>query len=271
MKTLKFCAAAFLVLVLFPAVSAAGEITLYAAGSLRSALGDVAKAFEQSTGNAVKTEFAPSGLLRQRIEAGEVVHVFASANMEHPQTLVSKGQKGPVALFTRNNLCALAQPQVQVSTATLLDVMLDPSVRVGTSTPKADPSGDYAFELFGKADQVKAGSNAVLSAKALQLTGGPDSAKAPEGRNLYAWVMDEDRADVFLTYCTNAVLAKRELPQLQIISIGPDLSVGADYGLLVLDGAPLEAWRFAMFILAPEGQQILADYGFIAEGLPAKP
>ena len=88
----------------------AEQVNLYAAGSLRAALGDVAKAFEAATGNSVATEFGPSGLLRQRIEQGEAAHVFASANMEHPQNLVGQGQKGPVALFTRNNLCALAQP-----------------------------------------------------------------------------------------------------------------------------------------------------------------
>lgn len=249
----------------------AEQINLYAAGSLRAALGDVAKAFEAATGNRVTTEFAPSGLLRQRIEQGETAHVFASANMAHPLNLVSQGQKGPVALFARNNLCALAQPGLVVTTDTLLEVMLDPAVRVGTSTPKADPSGDYAFELFGKAGQLKSGSTETLTAKALQLTGGPDTAKAPEGRNLYAWVMDEQQADVFLTYCTNAVLAKKELSVLQIISIGPQLSVGADYGLIVLDGAPQESWRLALFILSPAGQQILGDYGFVVGGLPAKP
>jgi molybdate transport system substrate-binding protein len=270
MKKLKIYAIALLVLVLFPVASVAEEITLYAAGSLRSALGDVARAFEQSTGNVIKAEFAPSGLLRQRIEQGEKVHVFASANMAHPKTLVDKGQKGPVALFTRNNLCALAQPGINVSTSNMLDVLLDPGIRVGTSTPKADPSGDYAWELFVRADKVKAGSFQKLSGKALQLTGGPDSPKAPEGRNQYAWVMEEDKADVFLTYCTNAVLASKQAPQLQMVQIPQELAVGADYGLIVLDGSPEEAWRFAMFILSPEGQKILDDYGFVSGALPTE-
>jgi molybdate transport system substrate-binding protein len=256
--------------VLFPAMTLAAEINLYAAGSLRAALSDVAKAFEQHTGTEVKGEFAPSGLLRQRIEKGEEANVFASANMEHPQTLVNKGQSGPVVLFARNNLCALAQPEVAVSSTTLLEVMLDPEAKVGTSTPVADPSGDYAWQLFEKAERVKVDSFKNLSDKALPLTGGPDSPKAPEGRNLYAWVMQEKQADLFLTYCTNAVLARKEAPELRIIQVPPELSVGADYGLIVLDGSSLEAWRFAMFILAPEGQKILASYGFVAEGLPAE-
>lgn len=270
MKRLKVYAFIFAVLILFPSTILAEDINLYAAGSLRSALSDVAEAFEQVTGNTVKPEFAPSGLLRQRIEQGEPANVFASANMEHPKTLVSKGQGGPVALFARNNLCALAQPDINISSAGLLEVMLDPKLRVGTSTPVADPSGDYAWKLFERAEKVKPGSFSKLSDKALKLTGGPDSPKAPKGHNLYAWVMEEKKADVFLTYCTNAVLARNEVPQLQIVQVPPELSVGADYGLIVLDGSSIEAWRFAMFILGPEGQKILSNYGFVAEGLPAE-
>ena len=46
-------------------------------------------------------------------------------------------------------------------------------MKLGTSTPKADPSGDYAFEVFRKAEAIKPGAQAALEKKALQLTGGP--------------------------------------------------------------------------------------------------
>lgn len=52
--------------------------------------------------------------------------------------------------------------------------------------------------------------------KALQLTGGPVSIKAPEGRSQYGWVMAEKKAAIFLTHCTNAVLAQKELQSLKI-------------------------------------------------------
>lgn len=61
-------------------------------------------------------------------------------------------------------------------------------VKLSTSTPPADPSGDYAFEVFRKADAQP-----------------PDAAhrraeqrKAPVGRNLYGMLVGEDRADIFL-------------------------------------------------------------------------
>jgi molybdate transport system substrate-binding protein len=248
--------------------SAAEPLTLYAAGSLKAALSDVAEIFQEQYGAAVAPTFAASGLLRERIEQGEPADVFASANMAHPQALVDAGWGGPVALFARNQLCALAQPGLEASTATLLDTLLDNAVRVGTSTPKADPSGDYAWQLFEKAEGLRPGAFATLDAKALQLTGGPESEKPPEGRNTYAWVMEQDRADLFLTYCTNAALAQKEVPGLQIVALPEELSVGADYGLVVRNGAPPQAWQLALFILSPEGQAILAGYGFTSGAQP---
>lgn len=240
----------------------AEDVKLIAAGSLKAALGDVAKAFTAETGTAVATTFGPSGLMRKKIEAGEKFDVFASANMKHPKTLNEAGKSGDVTLFARNKLCALAAPGVQADTASLLEVMLKPEIKLGTSTPKADPSGDYAFRLFDKAEALKAGATQALKDKSLQLTGGETSEKAPEGRFLYAWVVDSGRADVFLTYCTNAVLARRDNDKLQIIAIPEDLSVGADYGLTVINGAPDAGEKLAAFILGDKGQEILAGYGF---------
>jgi ABC-type molybdate transport system substrate-binding protein len=69
-------------------------------------------------------------------------------------------------------LCALVAPGFAVETDTLLDRMLDPATKLGTSTPKADPSGDYAWQLFGKAERERPGAYAKLDAKALKLTAG---------------------------------------------------------------------------------------------------
>ena len=259
-------AIAVLGLLMATPANAEAPISLVAAGSLKAALGQVARAFQNDSGLPVETTFGPSGLMRQSIEDGASAHVFASANMAHPQALAEAGRGGPVVLFARNRLCGLARPGLEVSGETLLDVMLAQTTRLGTSTPGADPSGDYAWQLFGKADELRPGARAELESKALQLTGGPQSDAAPEGRNTYAWVMENDRADLFLTYCTNAVLAQRELPELQIVTVPQALSVGADYGLIVLEDAPPSAWDLAFHILSPDGQRVLDNYGFDAPG-----
>jgi ABC-type molybdate transport system substrate-binding protein len=237
-------------------------VSLYAAGSLRGALTDIAKAYEATSANKVQARFGPSGTLKDEIAGGAKAGVFASANMEHPRALHDAGKSGPVVLFARNKLCALASAQLKVSSGNLLDRMLDAEVRLGISTPKADPSGDYALEVLRKADAIRPGAQAILAKKAKQLTGGPDSAAPPAGRNVYGWHVAEQHADIFLTYCTNAVIAARENPGQQIIPLPDKLAVGANYGLTVVKGAAPAAEAFADFIVSPQGEAILAGYGF---------
>src|SRR5262247_2950409 len=148
-------------------------VRLYAAGSLRAAMTDIARAFTAQYGVPVETTFGASGLLRERIERGESADVFASADIQHPRTLMQAGKGGPVPVFIRNRLCVLAQPQVVITSETVLETLLRPDIRLGTSTPQADPSGDYAWALFRLAERLRPGSYQVLDTKALKLTGGP--------------------------------------------------------------------------------------------------
>ncbi len=240
----------------------ADTVLLYAAGSLRSALTETAKAFETESGHAVQAKFGPSGLLKDEIAAGAPAGVFASANMEHPHALHAAGRSGPVRLFARNKLCALVRPGLRVDGASLLERMLDPAVRLGTSTPGADPSGDYAFEVFRRAEPLRPGAQAALEKKALQLSGNAHSARPPEGRSPYGWHVAEGRADLFLAYCTACREARRQYPDQQVVELPPELAVGADYGLTVVEGAPTLASRFAEFILSPDGRRIMTSHGF---------
>lgn len=237
-------------------------IELRAAGSLKAAMNDIIAAYQVKSQANVAAQYAPSGLLLKRIQEGERVDIFASANMKHPQALVDVGAGEKVQMFARNQLCAIAQDDVPLTSANLLDTLLAPQTKLGTSTPKADPAGDYAWAVFAKAEAIKTNAKSILEAKALQLTGGPESAKPPKDRNPYGWVMENKQADVFLTYCTNAVLAQKEVSSLKIVALPPELAVGADYGLLVLKDANRATKALAEFILSPEGQAILTDYGF---------
>jgi molybdate transport system substrate-binding protein len=248
-------------------VQAQEPVRLYAAGSLRAAMTDISAAFENASGTKVAGTFGASGLLRERIENGEPAEVFASADMGHPQKLAAAGRAGTVALFTRNRLCALAAPSVKVDSATLLERMLDPAIKLGTSTPKADPSGDYAWQLFEKAENLRPGAYAALSAKALKLSGGPDSSPPPKDRSVYGFLLQRGDADIYLAYCTAAGQAKAEAPGLQVVQIPEVLAVGADYGLTVIKGTRPEAEHLAQFVLSPAGQEILAKHGFSGGGM----
>jgi molybdenum ABC transporter molybdate-binding protein len=244
-------------------------VTVYAAGSLRAPLMEIARAFEGTQpGTKIEFVFGASGLLRDRIRAGEPAQVFASANMEHPRSLRASGW-GAALAFARNELCALAPSRLGLTPETLVVAMLDPNVKLGTSTPKADPSGDYAFEMFariGRSAGAPAGAQAVLEANARQLTGGPNSPAAPVGRNVYGVLVATGQADVFITYCTSAVVGVAEQPGLQSVDVPAAINVTADYGLAVRQGAPAAALAFADYLLSPAGQAILQRHGFRLPG-----
>ncbi|HEY7608945.1 MAG TPA: molybdate ABC transporter substrate-binding protein [Alphaproteobacteria bacterium] len=257
-------ALAFVILAV-AAARAEAPVRLYAAGSLKAAMSEIAAAFEQETGIAVVGTYGASGLLRDRIAQGENADVFGSANMAHPRSLADAGRAEPAAAFAFNRLCALASPRIHVTSETLLERMLDPKVKLGTSTPKADPSGDYAWALFEKAEALRKGAFAALAAKALKLTGGPDSPPPPKDRVVYGKLVEDGTADIFLTYCTNAMQAQKEAPALKVVAVPEPLAVGAEYGLTVINGARPAGARFAAFIRSPTGRALLVRHGF---GLP---
>lgn len=237
-------------------------LQVYAAGSLRGALTEIAKDFEVRTGQRVELTFGASGLLRERIEKGEDAQVFASADTEHPLRLARQGGWQAPTVFVRNTLCALTSEKISATPDTLLATLLMPAVRVGTSTPKSDPSGDYTWALFEKANALQPGAYATLNAKALKLAGAVDSPKPPNGRGTYAWIMDTGQADVFLSYCTNALAAQTEVPRLKLVPFPAALSVGAAYGVTVRQGASATATAFAAALVAPGGQAVFSRMGF---------
>jgi molybdate transport system substrate-binding protein len=250
------------------AAQASDVLTVHAAGSLRAALTKIAEDYAAAPGGQkVNLVFGASGLLRDRLLGGERSDVFASANMEHPQTLAAAGKAEAVQAFARNALCALAAPAFALNGRTLAQRLLDADVKIGTSTPKADPSGDYAFEMFERIESsgaAPAGSAARLKDKALQLTGGPNSPPPPPDRNVYSVLMAEGKADVFITYCTNARLAQQEVAAMQVLPIPEAINVSARYGMTVLHPASPQARKFAAFVLGAAGQQRLAAVGFSA-------
>src|SRR5215813_12795127 len=101
-------------------------VRVFSAGSLTGALTAVIKLYKEKTGVDVQAEFGPAGLLRERIENGERPDVFASANMEHPQALADKGLATMPVVMARNRICAKALPAFGLTTANLLERMLDP-------------------------------------------------------------------------------------------------------------------------------------------------
>ena len=121
-------------------------------------------------------------------------------------------------------------------------------------------------KCFARPTRSNPAPTPLLDKKALQLTGGPTSPPAPPDRSIYGNLLVQGAADIFLTYCTGALAAQKENPAQQIVGLPDALAVGADYGLTVINDASAPAYKFALFILSTEGQQLLAKHGFAAPG-----
>ena len=231
-------------------------LRILSAGSLRDAL----TAHAATQPGPFDLVFGPAGLLRERIEQGEPCDLFLSASMAHPETLARRTGAAAI-LFARNPFLAIARKQVGLTPDNFLACLLDPAIRLGTSTPGADPSGDYADAMFDLADRLHQGAAAHLREKALRLVGGRIPAQVPEGSNPIAHFLTNGTADIFLGYRSGA---RHHADAFDVVLPPPPLRVVADYGMLVSAATPQRraaADSFAASLLSPAGQAGLAAHG----------
>ncbi len=64
-----------------------------------------------------------------------------------------------------------------------LALLSDPDLRLATSTPGCDPSGDYTWQLFSHIEERCPGVGAAIMARARPLVGVPRLAAGAGGRN----------------------------------------------------------------------------------------
>ena len=232
---------------------------LLAAGSLRQVFGDILAAYRAGGGETFAAQYGPSGKLRKEIEGGRPVDLFASAALEHAEALARQGLLGQPSVFAHNDLCVVSTPQLGLRAGNLLEILARPGVRLATSTPVSDPMGDYTWQFFRKADLQQPGLYAVLDAKALKLSGA--ASLDPNSTLPYITAFEQDRADAYIMYCTNAVLVTQALPRLATLRIPDSLNVRSSYGIAARQGS-IEGERLLRFVLGKAGQDILKQYGF---------
>jgi ABC-type molybdate transport system substrate-binding protein len=246
------------------------ELVLYGAGSLRDAISAIAADYTKKTGVAVRTAFGPSGLMRDKIEAGDKVDLFTSADMGHALKLQRDGRAASVAMFTRNSLCAFAKPVAGLTSANFGERLLDPAVVLGTSTPKVDPGGDYTWKMFQLIEKAHAGAFAALDAKAKKIVGGTTAPNLADPDPI-ASAFERGDINVMIGYCSGAEQRQRATAGLQVVQVPAAFSTGPEYGLALVSFDKPAAVGLAFAILSPEGQATMARFGFVPVGLPARP
>lgn len=244
-----------------PTARAAGEIVeVYSAGSLRGVVGKLAQ--EASAFNIeIKATFGGSGALRERIEKGEAPDLFMSADVGSPQKLESQGRTVvPAIAFARNRMCIVSRRSAGVTASNLIDRLLAKDMRVKTSTPIADPAGDYAWAIFDRIDSQRPGAGAKLKEKAQALMN--VSAAPSPGQSAAAALFLAKQIDMSITYCSGWPALEKEAPGLTSLVVPPQLDPHPIDGMAVLSDRP-QALRIALFLLSQKGQAIIAQEGLV--------
>ncbi|MGK3142321.1 molybdate ABC transporter substrate-binding protein [Pantoea sp. C2G6] len=221
-----------------------------AAGSLRPVWPALMAHFPEP----VESCFAPAGLLRERIEAGEYCDLFASASDEHPNKLLGDGRARSVVPFATNILCLTVRSDLPEPDDDWHSLLTRPSLRIATSTPGADPSGDYAQALFSR--MGKAGE--AVRQRAQPLVGGRDSAPIPAGKLAAEWIIQQDQADIFIGYASYRA-ALSQIAGLSVMTIPAAWNPVAHYACAVITP---QAERLAAFLGSEQAKTLLRKAGF---------
>ncbi len=131
-----------------PGLAAERVVNVAAAADLSAALAEIAEAYEQKTGVAVKLSFAASGALTQQIQNGAPFDIFFSADMDYPKQLIAGGKADGATLCRY----AVGQLVLWVPSDSPLDlehngmnVLLDPRVKkISIANPQHAPYGRAA-------------------------------------------------------------------------------------------------------------------------------
>lgn len=235
-------------------------LRIFAAGSLRAVWPQLTDRFTAESGIETHTEFAPAGLLRQRIEQGERCDLFASASAQHIESLVSQGLAHRSIPLATNRLCLTARTDRVGHRDDWLSLLQRSALRLATSTPVSDPSGDYTWQLFDRLETDYPGLGDQLRQRAQMLVGGAESLPLPSGSLAAQWLLNNDFADLFIGYASYAHRLER-FSSLRVLNIPAKYNVFAHYACAVFS---TQAQPLANFLITEQTQQILRSQGFMS-------
>jgi molybdate transport system substrate-binding protein len=233
-----------------------GEIVVFAASSLTDAFQEIATAFQQANPNArVTFNFGASSQLRTQLEQGARADVFASAdqaqmdNARKADTIVGQDR-----IFVRNRLVVIVPKSNPANVASVKDLGND-GIKFVTAQANV-PIGQYTATLLDKASSDPMyGSDFKAKVEANIIS------REDNVRQIVTKVQLGE-ADAGIVYTTDVTPQVRD--QLQQIAIPDALQTIATYPIAVAKGANTAGGEaFVSFVSSPDGQQILAKWGFL--------
>ena len=189
-----------------PVSARAGEVTVFAAASMKNAMDEIAAGFAEETGHTATVSLAGSSALARQIQQGAPADVYISANVGWMDTLEDEGLIDPDSRFDLLNnaivLIAHGPDAAPLEIGPELDLSgLLGEGRLAMALVEAVPAGIYgkaSLETLGLWDRVApkvAQANNVRAALALVSTG-----EAPLGIVYATDAVADDRVSVVGTF-----------------------------------------------------------------------
>jgi molybdate transport system substrate-binding protein len=234
-------------------VSTGVEISVAAPAGLNAAITEVARAFEQKTGNHVRLTFADSASLNSQIRGGATFDAVFSADMKDVRRLVASraAVAGSVTEYARDELVICISPIVrfQFPPGNPLLALRDKTIsHIAIPDPQHTTSGKVAEEA------LRAGRDYDLAVRRKLLIGKDNSQVAQ--------LLENGEADVALLPATAA--RAFGLWGARVIPISPSLYPPIRMGAVVIMRSKRrsEALEFLRFAASSDGRTIFRREGF---------
>ena len=236
-----------------------GELTIYGAASLKSALKSLKTAYEAAVpGMTLTIATDSSATLRTQIEQGAPADIFLSADRKNPEALVEAGlTDGPALAFAGNTLTIIV-PKVGPGTATATVLspadLAKPGVKIVAAGAEV-PVTQYADQVIAKLAALPGYPHDFASAYAANIVSKEQNVKAVVAK------IELGEGDAAIVYSTDAIGSDK----VNQVPIPPEADVLAIYAGVVIKGsvrAPA-AHAFLEWLTGPIGRAILTDAGFV--------
>jgi molybdate transport system substrate-binding protein len=238
-----------------PSAAAVGELTIYGAASLKGALDKAKTAYEAANpGTKLVISTDSSSALETKIEQGAPVDVFLSADTINPNKLVDAGlAAGDPVNFAANKLTVI------VPTANTAGIMTPADLaRKGIKIVAAGdevPITRYAAQLVANLAKQASYPADFEAAYAANVVSKEDNVKGIVAK------IELGEGDAGIVYVTDAKASIK----VGTIDVPDAANVPATYAGVVVKAAsdPAAAKAFLDWFAGPDGQAILAGFGFL--------
>ena len=236
---------------------AAKTLTVLAAASLTDSFKEMGKLFEsKNPGVTVTFSFAGSQQLAQQLDQGAPADVFASASKKYMDAAVtSKRVNQPDAQNFVKNVLAVIFPKANPAGITKLQDLAKPGLKL-VLEDKSVPAGQYSLDFLDKAVKDPTFDPAFKDNVLKNVVSNETDVKAVVSK------VSLGEADAGIVYVTDYNVAADKLGKLAI----PDtLNTIATYPIAPISDSknPDLAKAFVALVMSPDGQAIMAKYGFV--------